>query len=96
MPHLAQVNVARAKGPMDGAVMAEFARALDPINLLAERSPGFVWRLQDADGDVRGNAAVAMQKAMKGMLADTMLDAPMFSVFQWASFVVYGLADVRC
>ena len=51
MPHLAQVNVARAKGPMDGAVMAEFARALDPINLLAERTPGFVWRLQDADGD---------------------------------------------
>ena len=49
--HLAQVNVARAKGPMEGAVMAEFARALDPINLLAERTPGFVWRLQDADGD---------------------------------------------
>lgn len=49
--HLAQVNVARALGPMDGAVMAEFARALDPINLLAERSPGFLWRLQDDDGD---------------------------------------------
>ena len=51
MPHLAQVNVARAKGPMDGAVMAEFARALEPMNLLAEASPGFVWRLKDGDGD---------------------------------------------
>lgn len=51
MHHLAQVNVARAKGPMDGAVMGEFARALDPINLLAERTPGFVWRLQDDAGD---------------------------------------------
>lgn len=49
--HLAQVNVARMLGPLDGPVMAEFARALDPMNLLAERSPGFVWRLQDEAGD---------------------------------------------
>ena len=51
MMNLAQVNVARALGPMDGPVMAEFQRALDPINLLAERSPGFVWRLQEDAGD---------------------------------------------
>lgn len=49
--YLAQVNVARALGPMDGAVMAEFVRALDPMNLLAERSPGFIWRLQDDGGN---------------------------------------------
>ena len=49
--HLAQVNVGRILGPMDGPVMAEFKRALDPINLLAERTPGFVWRLQDDAGD---------------------------------------------
>ena len=49
--HLAQVNVARPLGPMDGSMMAEFARAIDPINLLAERSPGFVWRLQGDEGD---------------------------------------------
>ena len=48
---LAQVNVARALGPLDGALMAEFARALEPINLLAERSPGFVWRLEEANTD---------------------------------------------
>ncbi|MGB3543492.1 DUF3291 domain-containing protein [Rubrivirga sp.] len=47
--HIAQVNVGRILGPMDGEVMAEFQRALDPINLLAERTPGFVWRLQDGD-----------------------------------------------
>lgn len=51
MAHLAQVNVARILGPMDGPIMAEFKRALDPINLLAERTPGFVWRLQDDSGD---------------------------------------------
>ena len=47
--HLAQVNVARALAPLDSPKLADFARALEPMNLLAERSPGFVWRLKDAD-----------------------------------------------
>jgi hypothetical protein len=49
--YLAQCNVGRAKGPMDGPVMAGFAARLDDINALAERSPGFVWRLQTAAGN---------------------------------------------
>ena len=48
--HLAQFNVARAKGPTDGPVMAEFMANLDRINGLADQSPGFVWRLQTEDG----------------------------------------------
>lgn len=48
--HLAQLNVARAKGPTDGPVMAEFMANLDRINALADTSPGFVWRLQTEDG----------------------------------------------
>ncbi len=48
--HLAQFNVARAKGPTDGAVMAEFMANLDRINQLADESPGFVWRLRTEDG----------------------------------------------
>lgn len=48
--HLAQFNVARAKGPTDGPVMAEFMANLDRINALADASPGFVWRLQTEDG----------------------------------------------
>ena len=31
--------------------MAEFAMNLERINALAERSPGFVWRLQTEEGD---------------------------------------------
>lgn len=42
--HLAQVNVAYARGDQDDPVMAEFIAQLDEINTLAERSPGFVWR----------------------------------------------------
>ena len=48
--HLAQFNVARAKGPTDGPVMAEFMANLDRINGLADRSPGFIWRFQTEDG----------------------------------------------
>jgi hypothetical protein len=49
--HLAQVNIGRARGEMTDPVMAEFAANLPAINALAERSPGFVWRLQTEDGD---------------------------------------------
>lgn len=49
--HLAQVNIGRIKGPLDGPVMAGFVGRLDEINALAERSPGFVWRLQSSEGN---------------------------------------------
>lgn len=42
--HLAQLNSARIRYPMDAPEMAEFAAALDPINALADGTPGFVWR----------------------------------------------------
>lgn len=49
--HLAQINVAFAKADMESAVMQGFASRLEEINALADRSPGFVWRLQDDTGD---------------------------------------------
>ena len=49
--HLAQLNVARAKAPVDDPSMAEFMNALDHVNALAEASPGYVWRLQDDAGN---------------------------------------------
>ena len=48
---LAQLNIGVAKGPIDSAVMADFVANLERINALAERSPGFVWRLQTEEGD---------------------------------------------
>ena len=47
---LAQVNVARAVAPLDDPRMREFVAALPEINGLADRSPGFVWRLEDDSG----------------------------------------------
>lgn len=49
--HLAQLNVGRLHQPLDHADTAEFHRALDPINALAESSPGFVWRLVGDEGE---------------------------------------------
>jgi hypothetical protein len=48
---LAQLNIGIIRGPIDGPVMAEFVANLDPINALAERTPGFVWRLQTEEGN---------------------------------------------
>ena len=49
--HLAQVNIGRALGPLDGPVMAGFMARLDEINAVADGSPGFVWRFQTAEGN---------------------------------------------
>ena len=48
---LAQLNIGIIKGPIDSPVMAEFVANLDRINALAERTPGFVWRLQTEEGN---------------------------------------------
>ncbi len=49
--HLAQVNIGRIKAPLECPELAGFVSRLDEINALAERSPGFVWRLQTAEGN---------------------------------------------
>src|ERR1017187_3029867 len=49
--HLAQCNIARLRAPLDSPTLAGFVAALEPINQLADRAPGFVWRLQTEAGD---------------------------------------------
>ena len=49
--HVAQLNIGRLLAPLDSPQIADFVAALDPINALADAAPGFVWRLQDDDGN---------------------------------------------
>jgi hypothetical protein len=49
--HMAQVNIARMKAPLDSLLMAGFVERLVEINALADRSSGFVWRLQTDAGN---------------------------------------------
>lgn len=49
--HIAQINVGRTIAPLDDVRLAGFVAQLAEINALADRSPGFVWRLQSETGD---------------------------------------------
>ena len=55
MYHIAQINVARMRFPIDDPGMASFVARLETINKLADCSPGFVWRLQ---GDENGATTI--------------------------------------
>ena len=52
--HLAELNIAEWKVPADSAEAQPFMRALDRVNAVAERSPGFFWRLKDEAGNATG------------------------------------------
>ena len=49
--HLAQINTARLRAPLEDPSMIDFVEGLTLMNALADRSPGFVWRLADEGGD---------------------------------------------
>ncbi|HEX4809108.1 MAG TPA: DUF3291 domain-containing protein [Bryobacteraceae bacterium] len=49
--HLAQINIGRLTAPLDDPRIAEFVALLDPVNALADGSPGFVWRLKSDSGN---------------------------------------------
>ena len=49
--HLAQINIGRMKAALDDPSMHGFMSRLAELNALADRSDGFVWRLQDGAGD---------------------------------------------
>jgi heme-degrading monooxygenase HmoA len=44
--HLAQINIARFRLPVEDPANAEFIAALDRVNAIADVQPGFVWRLK--------------------------------------------------
>lgn len=52
MPYqLATSNIARMLGQYEDPVMAGFVARLEPLNALADQSPGFVWRYTDESGN---------------------------------------------
>ena len=51
MAHLAQLNIATLRHPLDHPATAEFVAGLATVNAAADASQGFVWRLQSDEGD---------------------------------------------
>ena len=45
--HVAHLNIARLRALPGDPLVAEFVENVPRVNALAERSPGFVWRLAD-------------------------------------------------
>jgi hypothetical protein len=52
--HLAELNLAHLRAPIDSAELAEFVALLEPINAIADEAPGFVWRLKESETDPTG------------------------------------------
>ncbi|WP_271768083.1 DUF3291 domain-containing protein [Aquimarina algiphila] len=48
--HIAQFNIIKLKDELDSPMILEFKDFLAPVNKLAEKSPGFIWRLKDDGG----------------------------------------------
>ena len=67
--HLAQLNIAMLREPLESPGMADFVANLERINALAEASPGYLWRLQDEAGD-----ATAKRACTPGFLARSARD----------------------
>ena len=64
---LAQLNVGRAAAPLDSEQLRDFMENLEPINALADASPGFVWRLQTEDGNATAVRPYADDRIMINM-----------------------------
>jgi hypothetical protein len=53
--HLAQLNIGRLVAPTDDPRVAEFMNALDLVNGVGKRSPGFVWLMEGSGEPGTGN-----------------------------------------
>lgn len=49
--HLAQINVAKSRFDQDDPRFAGFTGKIDAVNAVAERAPGFIWRLKSDAGN---------------------------------------------
>jgi len=54
MPQLAQLNIARLAHELDHPDLRPFVDNLEPVNAVADSAPGFVWRLEEDNGNATG------------------------------------------
>jgi len=81
---LAQLNVAKMLEPLDKPRMAAFVAALEPINALADASPGFVWRYQDDDTESAANHSNDDEMMLINLSVWESIDALKYFVYQTA------------
>jgi hypothetical protein len=88
--HLAQLNIGRLRYPLEDPRIADFVANLDRINAIADRSEGFVWRLQGDDGNATSVAAFDDPRIIVNMSVWTGAEALERYVWQTVHKRVYG------
>ena len=58
--HLAELNIGRLLAPTDDPRVAEFMAALDQVNGMGKRMPGFVWMMEGSGEPGTGNTAARL------------------------------------
>lgn len=58
--HLAELNIGRLLAPTDDPRVADFMNALDRVNGMGKRMPGFVWMMKGSGGPGTGNTAAKL------------------------------------
>ena len=89
---LAQVNVGRLVAPLDSPLIADFVAALDPVNAMADASPGFVWRLQTEDGNA--TAIRAFERDAEGAGGGILINMSVWESVETLGAWVYGAAHL--
>ena len=80
---LAQVNIGRLKAPIDDPLIQDFVDGLEPVNALAEASPGFVWRLKGEGDDATDLAPYEDPRVIVNM--SVWADIPSLGAFVYRS-----------
>jgi len=87
--HIAELNIARAQYDLDDPRMADFMNNLDRVNALAERSPGFVWRLQSDSGNATDITVMNDPRIVANLSVWETLDALEHFVFNTVHKKIY-------
>lgn len=88
--HLAQLNIAEAKYAIGSQDMAGFTGRINAINALADRAPGFIWRLKD-DGPEDG----ALSLRMEGLGGDMLINMSVWESLKALFGFVYKTAHAK-
>lgn len=81
---VAQVNIGRIRAELNDPIMAGFVNRLAEINALADESPGFVWRLQESEGNATYLRPYDDERTLMNMSVWESVDSLRHYVFQTA------------
>lgn len=89
---LAQVNIGRLVAPLDSPQLAGFVSQLDAVNAVADAAPGFIWRLQTAEGNA--TTLRAFEGDAEGADGGILINMSVWESVEALGAYVYGTAHL--